>query len=275
MPGPRCRRSIAALLAELPRVNVSIKLSALDSQFDPIDPEGTARRVSRAAADAAARGPASTARSSTSTWSRISTKDLTLAIFQRDPDGGRVPRPERRGHRHPVLSARRRGRSACALRDWAQRRGRPVWVRLVKGAYWDYETVLAQAHGWPVPVFEQKWETDANYERLTRLRLRAITSTCGRRWAATTCARWRTAWRWPGTWACRPAASSCKCSTAWPTRRSRRWSSWATACGSTCPYGELIPGMAYLVRRLLENTSNDSFLRASFAEQRLAGDNCS
>ncbi len=32
------------------------------------------------------------------------------------------------------------------------------------------------------------------------------------------------------------------------------------------PYGELIPGMAYLVRRLLENTSNDSFLRASFAE---------
>ncbi|MGH7139800.1 MAG: proline dehydrogenase family protein, partial [Pirellulales bacterium] len=32
------------------------------------------------------------------------------------------------------------------------------------------------------------------------------------------------------------------------------------------PYGELIPGMAYLVRRLLENTSNDSFLRAGFAE---------
>ena len=32
------------------------------------------------------------------------------------------------------------------------------------------------------------------------------------------------------------------------------------------PYGELIPGMAYLVRRLLENTSNDSFLRASFSE---------
>jgi RHH-type proline utilization regulon transcriptional repressor/proline dehydrogenase/delta 1-pyrroline-5-carboxylate dehydrogenase len=32
------------------------------------------------------------------------------------------------------------------------------------------------------------------------------------------------------------------------------------------PYGELIPGMAYLVRRLLENTSNESFLRANFAE---------
>ncbi|HHK41206.1 MAG TPA: L-glutamate gamma-semialdehyde dehydrogenase, partial [Planctomycetaceae bacterium] len=33
------------------------------------------------------------------------------------------------------------------------------------------------------------------------------------------------------------------------------------------PYGELIPGMAYLVRRLLENTSNDSFLRAGLYEQ--------
>ena len=31
------------------------------------------------------------------------------------------------------------------------------------------------------------------------------------------------------------------------------------------PYGELLPGMAYLVRRLLENTSNDSFLRQGFS----------
>ena len=30
------------------------------------------------------------------------------------------------------------------------------------------------------------------------------------------------------------------------------------------PFGELLPGMAYLVRRLLENTSNESFLRAGF-----------
>jgi RHH-type proline utilization regulon transcriptional repressor/proline dehydrogenase/delta 1-pyrroline-5-carboxylate dehydrogenase len=32
------------------------------------------------------------------------------------------------------------------------------------------------------------------------------------------------------------------------------------------PYGQLLPGMAYLVRRLLENTSNESFLRASFRD---------
>ena len=34
------------------------------------------------------------------------------------------------------------------------------------------------------------------------------------------------------------------------------------------PVGELVPGMAYLVRRLLENTSNDSFVRHRFAEGR-------
>ncbi len=32
------------------------------------------------------------------------------------------------------------------------------------------------------------------------------------------------------------------------------------------PYGQLLPGMAYLVRRLLENTANESFLRQGFAE---------
>ena len=29
-----------------------------------------------------------------------------------------------------------------------------------------------------------------------------------------------------------------------------------------CPVGDLVQGMAYLVRRILENTANDSFLRA-------------
>jgi proline dehydrogenase len=31
---------------------------------------------------------------------------------------------------------------------------------------------------------------------------------------------------------------------------------------SYCPVGDLVAGMAYLVRRLLENTSNESFLSA-------------
>ena len=46
-------------------------------------------------------------------------------------------------------------------------RGTPVWIRLIKGAYWDYETVIAAQEDWPLPVFARKWETDANYERMT------------------------------------------------------------------------------------------------------------
>src|SRR2546423_7727439 len=34
------------------------------------------------------------------------------------------------------------------------------------------------------------------------------------------------------------------------------------------PVGELVPGMSYLVRRLLENTSNESFVRHRFTERR-------
>src|SRR5262249_8804645 len=55
------------------------------------------------------------------------------------------------------------------LLDWAKSRERRITIRLIKGAYWDYETVLARQRGWPVPVFQQKTETDANYERLAQL----------------------------------------------------------------------------------------------------------
>jgi RHH-type proline utilization regulon transcriptional repressor/proline dehydrogenase/delta 1-pyrroline-5-carboxylate dehydrogenase len=53
------------------------------------------------------------------------------------------------------------------LAEWAKKRGTPVWVRLVKGAYWDYESVMARQSGWPVPVWAEKWQSDAAYERLT------------------------------------------------------------------------------------------------------------
>ncbi|HEX3724759.1 MAG TPA: proline dehydrogenase family protein, partial [Pirellulales bacterium] len=154
---------------ELARVNVSVKLSALDSQFDPIDPEGTTRRVALRLRKLlrVARANRTFVHVDMESY-RI--KDLTLAIFQqvlledefRDMlDVGIVIQcylPEA-------------GPDLERLAEWARRRGRPVWVRLVKGAYWDYETVHAQLEGWPVPVYEHKAETDANFEFLTRFLL--------------------------------------------------------------------------------------------------------
>src|SRR5207237_7289674 len=58
------------------------------------------------------------------------------------------------------------------LRDiigWSREHQRRATIRLVKGAYWDYETVIAQQQHWPEPVFSQKAETDANFEKLSVL----------------------------------------------------------------------------------------------------------
>ena len=55
--------------------------------------------------------------------------------------------------------------------DWAHKTGRRITVRLVKGAYWDYETVVNRQKGWPVPVFLKKVDTDLNYEELTGILL--------------------------------------------------------------------------------------------------------
>ena len=82
-------------------------------------------------------------------------KDLTFAIFRsvlsepefRDwPDVGIVVQAYL-----PETEA-----DLATLRDWVRERGTPVTVRLVKGAYWDYEVLLARQLGWPVPVYHRE-----------------------------------------------------------------------------------------------------------------------
>ena len=64
------------------------------------------------------------------------------------------------------VSARDRGRLAQACLT-GRAVAAPITIRLVKGAYWDYETTIARQLGWPVPVYQRKWESDACYERCT------------------------------------------------------------------------------------------------------------
>ncbi|MBI3839157.1 MAG: L-glutamate gamma-semialdehyde dehydrogenase [Planctomycetia bacterium] len=250
-------------LAELPRVNVSVKLSALDSQFDPIDPPGTTRRVAERLRKLLRTAQAQHAFINIDMES-YRTKDLTLAIFRqilmedefRDTsDVGIVIQCYLQDSADDLRK----------LRNWARVRGRPVWVRLVKGAYWDYETVFARATGWPVPVFRNKWETDANYEQLTRFALQNYEHL-------------RTAL---GSHNLRSLAHGMAVARhlGLPQSGVELQMLYGMADAEKqalvdlgyrlriyMPYGELIPGMAYLVRRLLENTSNESFLRASFSE---------
>src|SRR5207244_8807685 len=75
-------------------------------------------------------------------------RDLALRIFMELAE-----EPEFRHERNLgiVLQAYLKDAEADASRliAWARRRGTPVSVRLVKGAYWDYETAHAALEDWP------------------------------------------------------------------------------------------------------------------------------
>src|SRR5690606_8950337 len=147
---PRVEQVDEAPWGPLPRVNVSVKLSSLYSQLDPIAPETSAnvimerlRSILRLAKERGAHIHID--------MEDYQFKDLTFAIFRRigeDPEFRDFP------HLGIVLQAYLRSAEddARALIDWARRRGTPIHVRLVKGAYWDFETVRARLQGWPVQV---------------------------------------------------------------------------------------------------------------------------
>ncbi|MCX7700789.1 MAG: proline dehydrogenase family protein, partial [Gemmataceae bacterium] len=249
----------------IPRVNVSVKLSSLYSQFDPIDPEGTThavlkrlRPILRLARDSHAFVNLD--------MEQYAYKDLTLHIFRRVildpefrdwPDIGIAIQAYLRDCEKDLLE----------LLSVVRRRGTPVWIRLVKGAYWDYENAIADQMDWPIPVFTRKWESDAQFERMTRFLMQnyrelrpAFGSHNVRSLAhALACADFYDVP--PGDYEFQMLygmADPMKKVIVDMGHRLRVYT----------PYGQLLPGMAYLVRRLLENTSNDSFLRASFTELR-------
>ena len=252
-----------APFGEIPRANVSVKLSALDSQADPIDPAGAIERIGERLSQLL-RVAAKHRTFLNVDMESYHIKDLTLRVFKQ------VLSQEEFRERDDVgivIQAYLRDAEAdlVALRDWAKERGTPIWVRLVKGAYWDYETVHAEAAGWPVPVFQQKWETDANFERLARFMLqnhevlRPAIGSHNLRSIANAIATSTHLGLPDGTLELQMLYGMGDAEKKALTDMGMRMRIYM-------PYGQLIPGMAYLVRRLLENTSNDSFLRAGFTE---------
>lgn len=138
-------------------------------------------------------------------------------------------------------------------------RASPLTIRLVKGAYWDHELVEARQHGWEPPVWEHKAESDRNFEAITlrllaaRPAVRVAVASHNLRSVAHAIAADRAA---GGDDAdleiqvLRGLGDDLGHALAHLGHRVRVY----------CPVGDLVAGMAYLVRRLLENTSNESFL---------------
>ena len=249
-------------LGPLPRVNISVKPTALATRYAPLTRAdglaGAKARLRPLLAQAAAAGAYIHFDAE-----HYDVKDLTLQLFRELLD-------------EPALAGLDAGVVIQAyLKDahedladliaWASGRERPVTVRLVKGAYWDTETVASEAEGWPVPVFSEKVQTDANYERCTRLlhdahgTVKAAFGTHNLRSIAYAVEYARSLGIPDNGYEVQLLYGMADPLHAAVRKMGLRLRVYA-------PVGELVPGMAYLVRRLLENTANESFVRRRFVE---------
>jgi RHH-type proline utilization regulon transcriptional repressor/proline dehydrogenase/delta 1-pyrroline-5-carboxylate dehydrogenase len=250
-------------LGAVPRVQLSLKISALSPHLDPIDPEGSYESVAsrlRPIVDLAMRLPASLIFD----MEQAETKDLLIGMFTR-----LFSEPAYRTFAHAGLAMQAYHRASAsdidALIAWVRTRGTPITIRLVKGAYWDSDTIQYRQRGWPVPLFEQKAETDANYEALVQTLfaessvIRPAFGTHNLRTLAYIEAVAEQLALPPVTWEYQMIFGMAEPFQQAVQQRGRRLRLYT-------PVGELLPGMAYLVRRLLENTSNESFLRKEYVE---------
>ncbi|MFH1116924.1 MAG: L-glutamate gamma-semialdehyde dehydrogenase [Pseudomonadota bacterium] len=245
----------------IPRLDISLKVSSFYSQLDPIDWEGSVRNTASKLSgivEQAGRLDASI----TVDMEHYHLKDLTIEIFRavldehKDfPFGGIALQAYLKDAEQDLLG----------LLEWAKSGGGRIAVRLVKGAYWDYETIVNRQRGWPVPVFLNKEETDAGFEKLTTILLENTDTI-------------RPAFATHNVRSISHAIATAEClelpkqafefqvifGMAEPVRAALQKMGYRVRVYT--PVGELIPGMAYLIRRLLENTSNESFLRQTFYE---------
>jgi RHH-type transcriptional regulator, proline utilization regulon repressor / proline dehydrogenase / delta 1-pyrroline-5-carboxylate dehydrogenase len=190
-------------------------------------------------------------------------KDMSIEIFKRlrteFPSGSALS---------IALQAylRETERDVASLIEWSRGKGLPIAIRLVKGAYWDYEVLRSHQFGWTLPVYSEKSDTDASFETLARLILENHDTAylaCGSHNIRSIAAVLETAEELavPDD----RFEFQVLYGMAEPIRRLLTETTGRVRLYS--PYGRIVPGMAYLVRRLLENTANQSFLRLLFSEE--------
>ncbi|KAF5408218.1 MAG: 1-pyrroline-5-carboxylate dehydrogenase [Candidatus Udaeobacter sp.] len=246
-----------------PVVNVSVKISALYSQISPENPADAIARLAPKLRPLLRRARELGAFINFDMES-YAHKNITLELFKTI-----FTEEEFKDWPHVGIVTQAYLRDSEAdLRDlieWGRARGTRFAVRLVKGAYWDYETAKSRQNGWDCPVYLQKPASDANFETLTRLLLEnesTVTSAFGSHNVRSIAHAQafaeeleidRSRFEFQLLYG---MAGPIKRALVDMGYRVREYS----------PVGDLLPGMSYLVRRLLENTSNEGFLRAKFSE---------
>jgi RHH-type transcriptional regulator, proline utilization regulon repressor / proline dehydrogenase / delta 1-pyrroline-5-carboxylate dehydrogenase len=242
----------------IPKVQVSVKLTAFYSQFDPLDAKGSEDKVSDRIRILLRRAKELGAAVHFD-MEQYAYKDITLSIlkkllledeFRQRTDIGMTIQAYLRDSEQDVKD----------VISWLKQRGYPLTIRLVKGAYWDQETIKAAQKHWKQPVYNDKAATDANFETITQLLLE----------------NHQYVYSAIGSHNVRSHSRAIAIAEGLNVPRRRFELQVLYGMGDKvakalvergyrvrvyCPYGELLPGMAYLIRRLLENTANSSFLR--------------
>jgi RHH-type proline utilization regulon transcriptional repressor/proline dehydrogenase/delta 1-pyrroline-5-carboxylate dehydrogenase len=246
-----------------PVVNLSVKISALYSQMNPADPADAIAHLAPKLRPILRRARELGAFVNFDMES-YAHKNSTLELFK-------MLFTETEFHQWPhvgvVIQAylRDAGKDLLDLIEWGRARATRFTVRLVKGAYWDYEKIKSTQNGWTIPVYLQKPESDVNFELLTRILLEneeIVTSAFGSH-NVRSIAHAQALGDRLGIDRSR-FEFQLLYGMAGPIKRALVEMGYRVR--EYCPVGELLPGMSYLVRRLLENTSNEGFLRAKFAE---------
>ena len=253
-PDPRMESSF-------PRLHLSVKISSLYSRIGPANHEDSVREVRRRLLPifAKIREAGGFVNLDMETYNL---KEITLDVLTETLDD---PGFHEWNHAGIALQAYLK----CAERDlrrligWAKEGKRRITVRLVKGAYWEYETIVARQKGLEIPVFPRKSHTDANFERCVEIALENhehVTLAVGSHnvrsiaMALATAERLkvpRERYEFQMLYGMGEPIKRALMKMGFPVRE-------------YAPIGELLSGMAYLVRRLLENASNEGFLQRAF-----------
>ncbi len=259
IPGIDCDES-----GPMPALNFSIKVTSLDPHFDAIDPARSIRNVSarlrpllRRARDAGALVNIDLE----STKYREITFELFKQLLMEDEfrdwaDVGIVAQAYLKDGE----------RDLADLLEWGKRRGTRFAIRLVKGAYWDAETAAAVRAYKEPPVWTRKWESDACYERMTRTMfenadlIRPCFASHNVRSLAVVMAT-------AEHLGVSPAGYEVQMLYGMGDPLKTAMVGLGRCLRVYCPYGDLMPGMGYLIRRLLENTSNEGFLQQNYLDR--------
>ncbi|NQY99932.1 MAG: bifunctional proline dehydrogenase/L-glutamate gamma-semialdehyde dehydrogenase [Bdellovibrionales bacterium] len=248
---------------KIPRVNVSVKITSLYSQIHEQAWEHSKQQVKQRLRPILSKAIEKNVFINID-MEQFAHKDFTIETFKElliEPDFKDYP------HFGIVIQAylRDSSKDVDSLVSFAKARQCPITIRLVKGAYWDFEVIHAKQKGWEIPVYTNKAESDANFEICAQklidgyphIKLALGSHNVRSIAAALVYAENK---KLPK----KAIELQMLYGMADPIKKSvinqgYRVREYATV-------GEMIPGMAYLVRRLLENTSNEGWLKNKFAD---------